>query len=98
MMKAADDKSGCRQRSRRHNILCRPAPLLCLDNTFIAVIAVFVNNDDDHDDNDGVPPSTLPEAAAAVINVVFVVIRILDGRRPRRGGRTARLPGSGGGL
>ena len=96
MMKAADDKSGCRQRSRRHNILRRPAPLLCLDNTFVAIVTVVVNDDDDKD-GDGVPLSTLPEAATAVIDVVAVVIRILDGRRPRRGRRTMRLPGGGGG-
>jgi len=96
MMKAADDKSGCRRRSRRHNILRHPAPLLCLDNTFVAIVAVVVNDDDDGDSG-GVPPSTLPEAAAAVVDVVVVVIRILDGRRWRRGGQTTRLPGKGGG-
>jgi len=95
MMKAADDKSGCRQRSTRHNILRRPAPLLCLDDTFVAVVAIVVNDDDS--DDGGAPPSMLPEAAAAVDDVVVVVIRILDGCRPRRGGRTTRLPGSGGG-
>ncbi len=92
MMKAADDKLGCRQRSRRHSILRHLAPLLCLDNTFVAVV---VNDDDDDDGR--VPSSTLPEAAAAVIDVLVVIIRILDGRRPRRGGWTTQLPGSGGG-
>ena len=59
MMKAADDKSGCRRQSRQHIILCLPAPLLYLDYMFVAVVAVIVNDDDD-DNNDGVPPSTLP--------------------------------------
>ena len=79
MMKAADDKSGCRRRSRRHNILRCPAPLLCLNDMFAAIIAIIVNDDDDGDDG-GVPPSMLPEAAAAVVGVVIVAVRILDGR------------------
>ncbi len=88
MMNAANDKLGCRRRSRRQNILRCPAPLLCLDDTFVTVVAVIINDDNDNDDNDsGVPPSTLPEAPAAVIDIVVVVIRILDGHRLWRGGR-----------
>jgi hypothetical protein len=50
-----------------------------------------------HDDGGGVPLSTLPEAAAAVVNVIIVIIRFLDGCRPGRGGRRTQLPGGGGG-
>jgi hypothetical protein len=40
-----------------------------------------------------------PEAAAIVVDVVdvvVVVVHILDGRRPWRGGWTTRLPGGNG--
>jgi hypothetical protein len=39
----------------------------------------------------------LPEAATAVVDVVVVIIRILDGRQPRRGELMTRLPRGGGG-
>ena len=66
----------------------RPAPLLCLDDAKVVFVIVVVN---DNDNNNGIPPSTLPEAAAAAAAAVvdvFVVIHILGGCRPRRGGRT----------
>ena len=66
--------------------------LSCL-NDAVVVYGVAVIND--NNDNNGVLLLMLLEAAAAVVNVIVIVIHIIDGCRPRRGGRMMRLPDGG---
>ena len=57
------------------------------------MFVIFTVNNNDNYNTDRVPPFMLPEAAAAIVDVIVIFIHILDGRRPQRGGRTTQLPG-----
>ena len=96
MMKAADDKSGCKRRSRRHNILRCPAPLLCLDDTSVTVVTVVIKAGSPRPRYQRPPPPLSKSSSSSSVSSTDSDCGEEDGRRDclaAAGGRSACITG-----